>query len=334
VNAALLSGRRKFYRLYVLEGGKREQAGGRRSPQILAEQRGVGVTMVPASNGAFMDKMSMGRPHNGYVLEASPLPQLPVVSLKPLSANPWKHELEIVLGRQSKEDEAINGTPTAISYKPHRQQQPLVLLLNEILDPANLGALVRSACFLGASAVAMTTQGSATLTAVALKASSGAAEEIPVFTVESAADFITASKKSGWRCYAAAPPTSKRDKRRVSIAEVGDQRPLKESPCILILGSEGKGLPGPLRQAADFEIAVPGSSSPVVDSLNVSVAGGILLNAFLNPIPTAKPAKASPQAVDSATRSEEEEQSTQTEAGQAAAEGEGKEDKSANESIF
>ncbi|SPN97422.1 uncharacterized protein DNG_00936 [Cephalotrichum gorgonifer] len=286
VTAALTTSRRKLYHLYILEGGKRGPEGaGYNSPRALAERRGVPITMVKDQGAALLEKMSGGRPHNGYVLEASPLPQLPVTSLGPPGPNPWKPEFEVVLGRQSREDEAINGTGTTVHCQPKKNQKPLVLLLNEVLDPANLGAMIRSAWFLGASAVAITAQGSATLTPVALKASAGAAEEMPILSVESAMDFITASKEAGWKSYAAAPAILGKDKKKTTIKQLEEQNPLAESPCILILGSEGQGLPKPLRRAADFEISIPGASRSSVDSLNVSVAGGILCNAFLNPHP-------------------------------------------------
>ena len=285
INAALAARRRKLYRLYVLNTGKRAQEieDQRNNPQILAKEFGVPVTFVDQQRGAMMDKMSGGRPHNGYILEASPLPQLPVTALGPWSAPHSKPTFEVVLGRQSKEEEAVNGKDTRIPYRRGKQRKPFVVLLHEVVDPGNLGAMIRSAAFLGASAVAITTGGSATLTPVATKAAAGASEEIPILIVGSDLDFITVSKKAGWRFYATAPPSLHKDPRKTTTAKVEKDDPLAEAPCVLVLGSEGKGLPKTLRRAADFEISIPGASKTSVDSLNVSVAGGILCNAFLNP---------------------------------------------------
>lgn len=280
VKAALAMGKRKFYNLYILEGERREQDS--ESLKALVKKNRVPVTLVKDAGKALMDKMSGGRPHNGYVLEASPLPQLPISSLGPLIGNPWRPAFAVTVGRQSAEEEAINGTNTIVHYENRKLQKPLVLLLNEVLDPGNVGALLRTARFLGVSAVAMTKQGSSGLTPVVLKASAGAVEEIPLFTVDSAIDFITASKAAGWRSYAAAPLTSRKDPRKVTLEQVEKQNPLSEAPCILILGSEGQGLPWALRRESDFEVSIPGTTSKSsVDSLNVSVAGGVLCNAFL-----------------------------------------------------
>lgn len=296
INAALGARRRKLYRLYVLNTGKRAQEiqDQQNNPQILAKKCGVPVTFVEPQRAAMLDKMSGGRPHNGYILEASPLPQLPVKSLGPCSAPHSKPTFEVVLGRQSKEEEAVNGTDPRIPYRRGKQRKPFVVLLHEVVDPGNLGAMIRSAAFLGASAVAITAGGSATLTPVAAKAAAGAAEEIPVLVVGSDMDFIEASKKAGWRFYATAPPSAQKNPRKTTAAEIEKDDPLAEAPCVLVLGSEGHGLPKKLRRAANFEISIPGASRTSVDSLNVSVAGGILCNAFLNPS-TAQPDKTESQ---------------------------------------
>ena len=303
INAALSARRRKLYRLYVLNTGKRAQEieDQRNNPQILAKQSGVPVTFIDQQKGSLMDKMSGGRPHNGYILEASPLPQLPITALAPWTPGQPKPVIEVVLGRQSKEDESVNGKNPIVPYRRNKQQKPFVVLLHEVLDPGNLGAMIRSAGFLGASAVAITTGGSATLTPVASKAAAGAAEEIPIFTVASDMDFVTASQKAGWRFYAAAPPSLHKDSRKTTAAKIEKENPLAKSPCVLVLGSEGKGLPKTLRRAVDFEISIPGASkASSVDSLNVSVAGGILCNAFLNPSSTQPTRETSGQEMPSA----------------------------------
>ncbi|MBE3044718.1 hypothetical protein IMZ48_19585, partial [Candidatus Bathyarchaeota archaeon] len=197
-----------------------------------------------------------------------------------------------VLAHQSKEEEAVNGSDTRVRYRRYKKyQKPLIVFLHEVVDSGNLGAMVRSAVFLGASAVAVTAGGSATLSPVAAKAAAGAAEEIPIFIVENDMDFVTASKKAGWRFYAAAPPGPSKDTRRTTAAKVETQNPLAKTPCVLVLGSEGKGLPKNLRRAADYEISIPGAPKTTVDSLNVSVAGGILCNSFLNPSVTPRAAQ-------------------------------------------
>ncbi|KAJ4306149.1 hypothetical protein N0V88_000945 [Collariella sp. IMI 366227] len=72
-----------------------------------------------------------------------------------------------------------------------------------ILDPGNLGAILRTVSFLGATAVAITRRGSASLTPVALKASAGASETLNLFSISSLPEFLNASRENGWAVYAA-----------------------------------------------------------------------------------------------------------------------------------
>ncbi|KAJ6443270.1 APS8 [Purpureocillium lavendulum] len=294
VKAALEQARRKLYKLYIYGGENRKDSKDNAIMTALARRQGVPIQIVPTAEQRLMDKMSMGRPHNGFVLETSPLPQLPVQSLGRLEESPTKLGFQVQLDHQTKEEEAINGTDTFIPRSTDVTPKPFVLLLNEILDPGNLGALLRTASYLGVDAVGITNRNSSTLTPVVLKSAAGAAEEVSIFTVDSPVEFIEDSKKAGWKTYAAvAPPDRKLVKRHtdkfVSTDAIEKSSPLEHDPCILVLGNEGHGLPKPLKVAADYELSVPrfvqGSS---VDSLNVSVAAGLLCHAFVKG-PTAEP---------------------------------------------
>ncbi|KAM0254721.1 hypothetical protein ACHAQJ_006502 [Trichoderma viride] len=286
VKAALEQGRRKLYKLFIYGGENRKDSKDNAIITRLAERRDVPITVIPNNDQRLMDKMSMGRPHNGFVLEASPLPRLPVRSLGKLEESLGKLGFYIELDYQSKEEEAINGQDTFIPRKNDNAPKPFVLLVNEILDPGNLGGILRTASYLGVDAVGITNRSSSTLTPVVLKSAAGAVEEITIFSVDSPVSFIEESKKAGWKTYAAvAPPDSKlvqRHDKFISTATVETERPLASHPCILVLGNEGHGLPKPIKVAADYELSVPyfvrGSS---VDSLNVSVAAGLLCHAFV-----------------------------------------------------
>lgn len=297
VNAALTLRRRKLYHLYLMTSGKRalqqpdDESGAKM--RDLIKEAGVPRSTVKTQNMSMMEKMSGGRPHNGCILEASPLPQLPIKSLGRLHEDGPEPAMEVVIGRQSKEEEEINGTDPVVTYRPNRKQKPLVVFLHYIVDPGNLGAMIRSAVILGASAVAITTQGSATITPVAAKAASGAAEEIPIFTVQSPQKFIKESQKAGWVFYAAGPASGRKTTEKLTIGQLANRNPLAESPGVLILGSEGNGLPRDLRKLSDYEVTIPSASRVSVESLNVSVAGGILCNALLNPH-TNEPAEEEP----------------------------------------
>lgn len=284
VKAALDQRRRKLYNLYVQTGDNRNN-----DPTLtrLAERKNVPITLVPSDDQHVMDKVSMGRPHNGYILETSPLPQVPVKALGSLEESPDKLGFNIELNHQSKEEAEINGSDSFIARSGNMTAKPFVLLLHEIMDPGNLGALLRTASYLGVDAVGITSRSSATLTPVVLKSAAGAVEEITIFTVDSPVEFLEASKRSGWKAFSAVAPPEKKLVRRhgekfISIDEVEESRPLDESPCILVLGNEGFGLPKAIKVATDYEISVPRFvQNSCVDSLNVSVAGGLLCHSFV-----------------------------------------------------
>ncbi|CAG8982183.1 hypothetical protein HYALB_00003619 [Hymenoscyphus albidus] len=287
VEAALTSRRiprRQLYKLYIYTGENREQSSSDRDVDLeaLARTNGVKVSRVNGDGLGLMDKMSGGRPHNGYILEASPLPRLPITSLGSTVDEDGRRGFNVTVDFQSREDAAVNGTADFINL-PGSRRQPMVLLLDSIQDPGNLGGIIRTASFLGASAVAISTRNSASFTPVVLKASAGASENITLFSISNPEAFIQASHEAGWKIYAAVAPAGKgarQTNKSVSTDELDD--PLARNPCLLMLGGEGDGLRMKLRRKSDIRIYIPGrSQKSSVDSLNVSVAAGILCNAFL-----------------------------------------------------
>lgn len=282
VEAALRASRRKLYKLYVYGGANRQNVSRDFAVQRLAERKGVEVQIIDEEGLRLMEKMSAGRPHNGYVLEASPLPQPPLVGLGQVSEDVSKPGFHVNLAHQSAEDAEINGTSTFIPYSG-TSHKPLVVVLDQILDPGNFGAILRTVSFLGATAVAVTKRNSASLTPVALKASAGASETLTVFSVDQLANFLVDSKENGWQVYAAAPSMGRSGRHhQVDVHELQDLDPLSKAPCILLMGSEGEGLSRQLMSKADSVVSIPNlSGSTVVDSLNVSVATGLVCSAFL-----------------------------------------------------
>jgi 21S rRNA (GM2251-2'-O)-methyltransferase len=285
VEAALKDSRRQLYKLYIYSGDDRRNVAQDDALEQLARRKGVDVTKVPNNGLRMMDKMSGGRPHNGCVLEASPLPQLPLKALGPLSEDPAKPGFYVDMAHQSSEEAKVNGTTNFINYQLPKERKPFILLLDGILDPGNLGAILRTAAFLGVNGIAITRDSSATLTAVALKASAGASEVATLFSVSSTVDFLTRSKENGWSVYAAVPSTKRsRGNSHLTVDRVETYDPLSSQPTVLVIGSEGEGLSKPVRRLADHEVSIPSPSGgflSVVDSLNVSVATGILCTAFL-----------------------------------------------------
>ena len=155
------------------------------------------------------------------------------------------------------------------------------------LDPQNLGAVLRSAFFFGVDAIALTTNRTAPLSPVALKASAGASEAMPILTVQQTRPFLNECKKNGWKIYASqVDPTTygktKAHNRRhlTTTTLISD---VSRKPSILIIGSEGQGLYKDVLGAADNTISIQGprQGEMGMDSLNVSVATGLLCEAFL-----------------------------------------------------
>ncbi|ROV96840.1 hypothetical protein VMCG_07893 [Cytospora schulzeri] len=283
VEAALNASRRKLYRLYIYKGKDRRSKSLEKDTAIgdLARRRGIRVDYVDEAALPMLNKMSGSRPHNGHVLEASPLPQMPITALGELSEGEGGPGFRVDLGHQSYEEAQVNGTSDFVPTEPDTRK-PLVLMVDEVLDPGNLGAILRTASFMGVTAVAVSKRGSAPITPVVLKASAGAAEALTMFSVDGVEDFLRDSRENGWRVYAAVAPQPGSTRRQVDTMDVEKDDPLRKHPCILLVGNEGEGLPRALRRASDIEISIPNlSGSTVVDSLNVSVATGLLCSAFL-----------------------------------------------------
>ncbi|WXC57635.1 hypothetical protein SNK03_003540 [Fusarium graminearum] len=287
VKAALEQNRRKLYNLYIYGGENRMDNKDNTIMTRMAEKHGVPITIVPTHEQRIMDKMSMGRPHNGFVLEASPLPQLPIKSLGKLEESPGRLGFHVDLDYQTREEAAVNGTDTFTRRSNDVTPKPFVLLLNEIMDPGNLGGIIRTASYLGVDAVCITNRGSSTLTPVVLKSAVGAVEEISLFTVDDPVKFVEESGKAGWKTYAAVAPPDRKLVRRhgdkfISLDSIESTSPLNDHPCLLVLGNEGHGLSKPVKVASDYELSVPRFvQGSCVDSLNVSVAAGLLCHAFV-----------------------------------------------------
>ncbi|KAK2615879.1 hypothetical protein N8I77_002602 [Diaporthe amygdali] len=283
VEAALKAGRRKLYKLYIYRGKGRGSRTSEKDTMLgdLARRKGVKVEYLEEESLPMLNKMSESRPHNGHVLEASPLPQLPTTGLEEFSEDQDQTGFKVAVGHQSYEETQVNGTNGFVRTEPS-SRKPLVMVVDQVLDPGNLGAILRTASFMGVTAVAVSKKGSAPVTPVVLKASAGAAEDLNMLSVDSVEDFLQNSKENGWKVYAACPPKSESKQLQIDTIDLERDDPLLKDPCILLVGSEGEGLSRSLRRVANVEVSIPNlSGSDVVDSLNVSVATGLLCSAFL-----------------------------------------------------
>ena len=232
------------------------------------------------------------------MLECSKLPAPPVLSLgKPDTRT---NILPLSLDRQSAEDVAVHGAPAAVPTLTKSWRHPFVVMLDGIIDPGNLGSILRTAHFYGVDAVAVATNTCAPLDSVAVKASSGACEAVRVFALPKPSGFIYDSvKNGGWRIYAASPAPSgpsnssssftpsNKAARRTTSAAIAVDSPLAKHPCVLMLGAEGEGLRANLVRRADVLVSVEQGERAAetrdvgVESLNVGVAAGVLMESFL-----------------------------------------------------
>ncbi|MCL2424131.1 MAG: 23S rRNA (guanosine(2251)-2'-O)-methyltransferase RlmB [Micrococcales bacterium] len=142
---------------------------------------------------------------------------------------------------------------------------PLLVALDQVTDPRNLGAVIRSAGAFGAHGVVVTTRRSAGVTAAAWKVSAGALARVPVAQVPNLARGLAQLRRAGVFVVGldGAGEASVRD------------LPFAPDPLCLVVGSEGKGLSRLVREQCDAVAAIEIATS--VDSLNVSVAAGIAL---------------------------------------------------------
>jgi len=141
---------------------------------------------------------------------------------------------------------------------------PLLLLLDEITDPHNLGAIIRSAVCLGCDGIVIPRHNSAEVNHTVLKTSSGAANKIKIAKETNLVNTIVYLKKHG---YFIMGTDLKADKYTY-------ERDFKK-PIALILGSEGKGMRDILKKNCDELVRIPMTST--FDSLNVSVSAGVIL---------------------------------------------------------
>eukprot|EP00850_Spirogloea_muscicola_P002732 SM000010S04370 [mRNA] locus=s10:1347757:1348602:+ [translate_table: standard] len=235
--------------------------------------------------------LANNRPHGGLVLDVGPLALEPLDCLPPLAAS---------------------------------QRPPVWLALDEVVDPQNLGAVLRSAHYLGAAGVVVCARNSAPLSGVVSKASAGALEFMAVHVCRSMPRFLERSAANGWLALGAST-----ERAAVPVTALP-----RSAPTILVLGNEGAGLRTTVRRACVDMVRIPGALDSAhddngdaafqgddhdntsgidednedkdaddstyeldgggnggtlgvggVDSLNVSVAAGILLHELLNRAP-------------------------------------------------
>ncbi len=213
-------------RLVVAEGTKNPRA-------LKIEQRAqrLGIPLERRPRSA-LDRDSGGQRHQDVIAEFEP-------------AN--LHGEKVL-------DELLDGLP----------EPALVLVLDGVQDPHNLGACLRTAEAAGVGLVVLTRDGSAGLTPVARRAAAGAAEVLPILQATNLARVLRRMKERGlWLA-----GTSDRSEQDLYQADLA-------GPLALVMGSEGQGMRRLTAELCDYLVRIPMQGS--VSSLNVSVATGVCL---------------------------------------------------------
>ncbi len=198
----------------------------------IAERLSMFGIAVQATGKGRLDTIAEGGQHQGIVIELASSGEL------------GEHELRNALDNP--------------------RDLPFFLVLDQIQDPHNLGACLRTADAAGVHGVILTKDHSVGLTATVAKTASGATETVPIYRVTNLARALGWLKEGGLWLIGAAGEA---------------ERPLYEAdltiPLALVIGAEEKGLRRLTRQHCDMLVAIPMAGR--VESLNLSVATGILL---------------------------------------------------------
>jgi len=192
-----------------------------------AKQKSIPISLV---SGKELDEMFDGA-HQGVIAHCDALPEYS------------ERDLESLLGTRA---------------------DPLLLVLDGVTDPHNLGACMRSAAAAGVIAVVVPKDNSAPLSPVAIKAASGGVERVPLVRVTNLARFLKSLTKNGFWITGA-----------VGEAEKSVFQADLSGPRVLVMGSEGKGLRRLTRENCDELVQIPMAGG--MESLNVSVATGVCL---------------------------------------------------------
>ncbi|MGI9157479.1 MAG: 23S rRNA (guanosine(2251)-2'-O)-methyltransferase RlmB [Marmoricola sp.] len=214
--------------LYVAEGTERDSR--LREAFLIASERGISMLEVPKNE---LDKMTAGSVHQGLAARVPPYEY----------AHP-----DDLLDRAAELGE-----------------KPLIVALDSVTDPRNLGAVVRSASGFGAHGVLIPERRAAGMTASAWKTSAGAAARVPVAQVVNLVRQLKAYQDAGCMVVGLAADGE------VSLPDLE----LMTGPLVVVVGSEGKGLSRLVAETCDQLVSIPMSRS--LESLNAGVAASVAL---------------------------------------------------------
>ncbi|MEU0008656.1 23S rRNA (guanosine(2251)-2'-O)-methyltransferase RlmB [Streptomyces sp. NPDC006314] len=202
----------------------------REALQLAAERGNINLMEAPRPE---LDRMTNGLNHQGLVLQVPPYE--------------YAH-------------------PEDLTAAAHDEgEEPLIVALDGVTDPRNLGAVVRSVCAFGGHGVVVPERRSAGMTAGAWKTSAGTAARTPVARATNLTRALEAYKKAGITVVGLAADGE---------AELGELQALA-GPVVIVVGSEGKGLSRLVGETCDVRVRIPMPGG--AESLNAGVAAGIVL---------------------------------------------------------
>ena len=225
VTEALKSGR-GINKLWIASG---DREGSVSEIAALAKERGIGMQYVERAK---IESFAGGHRHQGVLAYVAPVPYA---------------ELDDILKAAEAKGEA-----------------PFLVLLDELEDPHNLGALLRTADATGVHGILIPKRRSVSLNATVAKTSAGAVEYVPVARIGNIAQTLKKLKEKGFW---------------VAGADMDGEKAYYEAdltgPLVLVVGSEGRGMSRLTKEACDFIVSMPMVGR--INSLNASVAGSILM---------------------------------------------------------
>ncbi|MGD9617430.1 MAG: 23S rRNA (guanosine(2251)-2'-O)-methyltransferase RlmB [Alphaproteobacteria bacterium] len=235
VRAALANPQRRWRQLAVLPGQEDEAAA--LVVQARAERRGTAEPVAVLDRAALAEMLPEGAVHQGFALQVEPLDPA---------------DLDDVLRAVAVNEGVVTGG------------RVLLVMLDQVSDPHNVGAVLRSAAAFGAAAVIVPEHGAPPASATLAKSASGALDLVPLVRVVNLARALDRLKEEGfWSCgLAEDAPTP------LSRIDLGER-------AVLVLGSEGGGLRRLVRERCDILARLP--TRPAMPSLNVSNAAAVAL---------------------------------------------------------
>jgi len=220
--------------VYVAEGAERD--GRLKEAFRLAAEQAVSLLEVPRHE---LDRLTMGAVHQGLAAR--------------IPAYEYAHPDDLLARAEEL------GEP------------PLVVALDSVTDPRNLGAVVRSASGFGAHGVLVPERRAAGMTAAAWKTSAGAAARVPVAQTVNLVRQLKAYQDAGCMVVGLAADGD------VSLPELASEDGLATGPLVLVVGSEGEGLGRLVSETCDQLVSIPMTNQ--LESLNAGVAAAVTLYA-------------------------------------------------------